>query len=187
MSNSFLVSSSTESVLQHGRRLLREHFDGMPFGWRKGGPSLRALSQSHDVSLSSMYRCVATASVWLECGAPSLEHMTVSHLRELLAVEGSVRRQLFRQAEDEKWTVARLRRACDEHRSPRAKKGRGRPRRGPELDFALQAVRSWVSNPDRLDGFESFHTLSDEERTRMLKAVQTMILELEMMRYRLDP
>ena len=187
MSNSFLVSSSTESVLLHGRRLLREHFEGIPFGWRKGGPSLRALSQSHDVSLSSMYRCVATASVWLECGAPPMEHLTVSHLRELLAVEGDVRRSLFKRAEDEGWTVAKLRRACDEHRSPKSKNGRGRPRRGPELDFAVQAVRTWVSNPDRLDGFEALQTLGDDERARMLKAVKTMMLELEMMRYRLEP
>lgn len=187
MEGSFLVSSSTESVLEHGRRLLSVHFKGEPFGWRVGGPSLRSLSQDHDVSLSSMYRCVATASVWIECGAPNLAHLTVSHLRELLAVEGADRRELFEQAEKGQWTVARLRRACDELKEPAESNGRGRPRRQPELDFALQTVRSWVSNPDRLDGFEALRSLGECERARMLRAVKTMILELEMMRYRLEP
>lgn len=134
-----------------------------------------------------MYRCVATASVWIQCGAPTLEHVTVSHLRELLAVDGDRRKELFDRAEAEGWTVARLRRECDEVRGPKQKAPRGRPRRQPELAFAMQTVRSWVANPDRLDGFEALKSLGECERKQMLRAVKTMILELEMMRYRLEP
>lgn len=186
MEPSFHVSSSTGAVLESGRSLLVEHYQSEPFGWRKSGPSLSSLAEQHHVTLSSMYRCLSTASVWMQCGEPELLHLTVSHLRELVAAEPAARRALLDKAEAERWSVARLRSACDAARKGRKRK-RGRPRREPEVDFVTRAVRSWVSNPERLSAFDGLRSLGDRERAQMLKSVRMMILELEMMQYRLEP
>lgn len=186
MEPSFHVSSSTHRVLERGRELLIEFYGGEPFGWRERGPSLSSLADEHSVSLSAMYRCLSTASVWLQCGEPRLGHVTVSHLRELVVAAESERRRLLELADREKWNVARLRRACDAVRSSEPTRRRGRPRRTPGVHFVARAVRSWVSNPDRLDGFEALKNLGDGEREQMLRAVKTMQLELEMVRYRLE-
>lgn len=186
MERSFHVSSSTRSVLERGRELLNEYFEGEPFGWRDAGPSLSSLAEAHEVTLSAMYRCLSTSSVWIQCGEPELEHLTVSHLRELVVAARPARGELLKQAERERWNVARLRRACDKVRSQEPASRRGRPRRTPADDFVARAVRSWVSTPERLAGFDRLRHLSDDERSQLLRAVKTMQLELEMMRYRLE-
>lgn len=185
MNSSFHVSAGTTVVLQSGRALIEQYYGNEPFGWRESGPSLSALSERHGVCLSVMYRCLSTASVWMQCGAPELQHLTLSHLRELVSVDPDLRSDLLGRAEREGWSVSRLRRECDEDRNPEAPL-RGRPRRSADPDFARRAVRSWVSTPERLAGFEGLRSLGDRDRNQMLKAVNTMILELEMMRYRLE-
>lgn len=186
MEPSFHVSSNTGRVLARGCDLLNEHYAGRPFGWRDGGPPLSVLVEQNGVSMSSLYRCLSTTSVWIECGRPDLEHLTVSHLREIAGAPASKRGGLVQAAEQQRWTLEQLRRAVGEVRKADPGNRRGRPRRKPGATFVLGAVRSWVSNPERLEGFEGLRTLGASERVETLRAVETVLGELEMIRYRLQ-
>lgn len=141
----FLVSAGTEAILEQGRTLLDRHYDGRPFGWRQGGVSLRALATQLNVSPGAMYRCVSTASVWIQCGAPRLSHLRVSHLRELLPVSLDHRQRLLPLADREGWTVAELRRQCDACASPRRPGRSGRPRRPDRFAASLSRIAFGVS------------------------------------------
>ena len=83
--------------------------------------------------------------------------------------------ELIRVTETEKWSVARL---------AREKKARS-PNNRPKTPFALEAVRAWIQQPERMEGLEALEDLSRTERVELQRAVDILRMEFEILSYRL--
>ena len=173
-------------VLQWGCAVLDEVYGGEPHAWRTGDHvSLRQLSETAGVSVSTLYRYVAVAAMWRECGSPELIHVGISHLRELLPLNLGTQSQLMLRAENERWTVAEIRRVAALHQRRDDAVGRGRPPRVAGYRTALGHIEKWVEARDRLDGLELVGELCSAEADSLLKVVQVARMELEMVEVRL--
>lgn len=181
---SLLTSRRLGDLVEVGERILDEYYRGVPYGWRNGGVSLRELSRNLDVGLSMVYRCAAIASMLRECGNPVLEHLGVSHLREILSVEPEHQRTLIQEAEAGQWTVVAVREAVAAY-DRRASVRPGRPAKDAVCSGVVSMVREWTRNASRLDDLERVKTLAPAQRAELLTALQTIQMELEMLEYRL--
>ena len=172
-------------ILEWGCAALDEVYGGDPEAWRsEGSVPLRRLATAADLSSSTLYRYVAVAALWRSCGQPDIQHLGVSHLRELLPLYPKTQRALLNQAEREKWTVSKMRRqASFQQRRPEVL-GRGRPPRSPGYLHALRHVHAWNKTEGRLQGLENAEEMCDAEAKELLKMLRTMRMELEMVEMR---
>jgi hypothetical protein len=172
-------------VLEWGCAALDEVYGGDPDAWRtEGSVPLRRLAAAAELSTSTLYRYVAVASLWRTCGEPPIEHLGISHLRELLPLYPRTQRELMLQAEREKWTVSRIKRqASFQQRRPEVL-NRGRPPRSPGYLHALRHVHAWNQTEGRLHGLENAEEMCDGEAKELLKMLRTMRMELEMVEMR---
>ncbi|MEZ4320711.1 MAG: hypothetical protein R3F61_24735 [Myxococcota bacterium] len=172
-------------ILQWGCAVLDEVYDGSPDAWRSSeSVSLRALANEADVSVSTLYRYVAVAALWRQCGEPRLKHLGISHLRELLPLHPGTQRDLLERGEEEKWTVSEIRRVASLHQRRPDVAGRGRPPRSPGYLVALQHIQNWVEAEGRMDGLENANQMCDAEARQLLKTIQVARMELEMVESR---
>lgn len=173
-------------VLQWGGAVLDEVYGGEPNAWRAGGGavSLRRLSQRAGVSVSTLYRYVAVAAMWRECGEPALSHLGISHLRELLPLRSSTQAQLMVRAERERWTVTEIRRVASLHQRREDAVGRGRPSKTASYRAVLGHIQGWMEGGDRLDAVE-LDQLAGAEVDSLLRVVQLARTELELVEARL--
>lgn len=174
-----------QEILEWGCAALDEVYGGDPEAWRsKGSIPLRRLGAAAQLSSSTLYRYVAVAALWRACGEPELEHLGISHLRELLPLYPKTQRSLLRRAERERWTVAQVRRQAGYQQRRPDVLGRGRPPRSPGYLHALRHVHAWNSTVGRLEGLENATEMCDSEAKELLRLLRTMRMELEMVEMR---
>lgn len=155
------------TVLDLGGAILDQIYEGAPEGWRNpDSVSLRALAREAGVSVSTIYRYVAVADLWRRCGRPTLSHVGVSHLRQLLPLNRDTQAALLNWAEDERWTVSETRMVAHMHQRRPDSAGRGRPPQAPIEELTMDRVRQWrarrrqrLENARRLGRPETRHLL----------------------------
>lgn len=173
-------------VLEWGGAVLDEVYGGEPNAWRSGDSmSLRRLAEAAGVSVSTLYRYVAVAAMWRECGEPKLSHLGISHLRQFLPLPHAVQTELIGRAERERWTVAETRRIASLHQRRPEVVGRGRPPRVAGYRAALRHIERWMKSDDRLEGLEDVEDLCESEANSLLRVIRLARMELEMVEVRI--
>jgi hypothetical protein len=145
-----------------GELIIRELYDGDLALWGRHGtrsPSYQHLASRSDLLLTPTALCRAIG-VYALCerhgGRGSWPKLSVSHLREVLALQPPQQERLLRTADAEGWTVSQLR---QEIAKRRPKKKRDKPRNLANTVIGLKAFvaerREHLFNPNgfkRLDG-----------------------------------
>ncbi len=143
-------SRHLEYHLALGRVIVDQLFNGDLDAWRSRGAkdrSFRLLASRRDlahVSKTTLHRAACVYALSCRLGVPTWKHLGVSHLREVLGLPEQIQEVLLNTAEQERWTVTKIRRLARAHRLP----GRGRK----PLPRYVKTIRRLASLLDEREG-----------------------------------
>jgi hypothetical protein len=150
--NEICRAGTLDLAFRLGELIIREMFDNDPGQWGVIGarhPSYRALASRGDLALSASALCRAVGVYVLVeqlGGRARWEHLTASHFQEVLALPAEPRRALLAEAEEHRWSVARLRNEASRLRRPRNEGGSRAPIRSIQrLAVSLARQRDVLS------------------------------------------
>jgi hypothetical protein len=183
----------TETVNLHiaiGRLVIDRLYQGDFSRWRRKGSketSLRKLASRSGkelmVSATTLYRAVAMYELVERLGISGWKHLSVSHLRGVLAVPQAEQKRLLTVAESEKWTVEHLERETARLRH-RSGAQRGRPRLPPFVK-TIHRLAGAVESPNDLAGLERLAEMEGKEVQVLLEAALTVRKQLDFLVARL--
>ncbi|HKY35196.1 MAG TPA: hypothetical protein VJN18_04595 [Polyangiaceae bacterium] len=123
--NEICRMATLDLALQIGGRVLQALYNGDPEEWARKGtgrPSYRALAGRSDLVCSPSALCRAVSTYVLVerlGGRQRWRHLGASHFQEVLPLPAAEQKRLLSTADDEHWTVTRLRQAVRQSRRPR--------------------------------------------------------------------
>jgi len=113
--NEICRSATFDLVFRIGQLVIQRVFNADQSAWERGGPrrrSYRALAARPDLALSASALCRAVSIYVLVerlGGRSQLQHLGASHLQEVLPLAFDSQRELLTRANQERWSVSRLR------------------------------------------------------------------------------
>lgn len=142
--NKICRTATLDLAYRVGELVIGELYGGSTDRWARQGTrsiSYRKLAHRADLLMSPSALCRAVA-VYTLCekigGRAAWQHLTASHLQEVLPLPPAQQERLLKVAEAERWPVARLRAEVSKRRPSRRRSGRSRLKKVMSLLKACQ-------------------------------------------------
>ena len=179
-----------DSCLCAGELVIRECYGGSLEVWREKGPKtaiFRKLIRHPELPLSpsALYRAVAVFELRERFAGCGWQRLGASHFRSVIGLTPVEQQELLHQAEQSRWTAARLEAIASKYRL-RAQERRGRPPL-PRFVKVIHQLKRLVARKDQeLTGFEALPDLAVDTVLELRTALVDFAAECHRLQQRLD-
>jgi hypothetical protein len=142
--NAICKTATFDFAMSVGKLIIDRFYSGDLGSWRERGPknvSFRKLAKHPDLPMSpsALYRSVAIYELSSRLGFNKWRYVSTSHFRVVLPLSSDLQSSLLLQAEEEAWTVDRLRTAIGDAKRD-VPEDRGGRRKTPRLRKTLRTI-----------------------------------------------
>jgi hypothetical protein len=183
--NQLCKMTTFEFAMAVGRLIVDSFYRSDLNAWRTRGPkcaSFRKLARHPDLPMSpsGLYRSVALYELAKRLRVDSWKHISTSHMRLVLPLPGEDQTELLNMAENNLWSVERLRQEVCGRDHRRAGGRGGRPRR-PVVEASLQTLEKQLEHVRRstVSGLEAISPEAAQSLCEMLRRVRGSCEQLE--------